>query len=166
MAASKGLATRCPHPDRPAKSKGMCQSCYRANQKAEALSKGEIKLDEEKGTDKKTGEPLELDFVNDPSAVREFYRILWGWLQAVQEAEKPIIVEVNGKQTRDFQLEARLKENATQKAMKAATVLGRAYIAERKIEEKPAEIQVEGMKDIVGGWMTVANSKKKVQTDA
>src|SRR6185312_16569682 len=49
------LATKCAHVDRPEKARGMCQSCYRAAKKAEELEKGDVRLDEETGVDKKTG---------------------------------------------------------------------------------------------------------------
>jgi hypothetical protein len=154
------LATKCAHPDRPLKARGMCQSCYRAALKADDLASGKIKLDEETGADAKTGLGVEKDFVNDPTAVQRFYAILWNWLEDSQKADEPIITtDSKGKPQRNFQLEARMRESTDQRAMKAATVLGRAYIAERHVEEKPADLGVEGLGEIAGGWLGVAASK-------
>lgn len=160
------LATKCPHPDKPEKAKGMCQSCYRAARKAEEVGSGKVKLDEETGVEVKTGEPVEMDFVNDPQAVKEFYRIMWGWLQEAQKAQQPIITLVKGKPVRDFKLETRMQEVSLVRSTKAATILGRAYIAERHVEEKPAELPVDGMSNMISGWVAVEQIGKGKKLDA
>jgi len=160
------LATKCAHVDRPEKARGMCQSCYRAAKKAEELEKGDVRLDEETGVDKKTGVGTEKDLSNDPEAVKRFYSIMWTWLEQGAKADEPIItVDSKGKAQRDFKLEARLRESVDQRAMKAATVLGRAYIAERHVEEKPEQLMVDGIGEAVGGWMSVVKMKGN-KTDA
>ena len=156
------LATKCAHVDRPEKAKGMCQSCYRAAKKAEEIEKGGVKLDEETGVDKKTGVGAERDLASDPEATKRFYQIMWSWLEQGAKSDEPIIVEDSkGKKTRDFRLEARMRESVDQRAMKAATVLGRAYIAERHVEEKPEQIMVDGIAEGINGWMGVVNMKGK-----
>jgi len=156
------LATKCPHVDRPEKARGMCQSCYRAAKKAEELEQGKVKLDDETGADRKTGTGAEKDLSNDPEAVKRFYSIMWTWLEQGAKADEPIVtVDSKGKPQRDFKLEARLRESVDQRAMKAATVLGRAYIAERHVEEKPEQLMVDGIGDAVSGWMGVIGMKGK-----
>lgn len=145
------------HPDRPAKSGTLCQSCYRAQLKAKKLAEGAIRVDEEKGTEVGTGAPVERDLVNDPAAVREFYKILWGWLLAAQKAQEPVLDEDGNI---DWRLTARLREGTANLGMKSATVLGRAYIAERRIEEKPEELPVSGLGDVAAGWKQVSEIKK------
>jgi hypothetical protein len=154
------LASKCPHVDKPEKARGMCQSCYRAAKKAEELESGAVSLDDESGADKKTGRGVEKDLASDPNAVRRFYEIMWSWLEDSQKSDEPIIVEEKGKKKRDFKLEARLRESTDQRAMKAAQVLGRAYIVERTSQDKPQSIQIDGIGDIVQGWMGVSSMKK------
>lgn len=164
--SSVKLATNCPHPDKPAKAKGMCQSCYRALKRAEDVESGKVKFDEETGAPAGGGE-VTKDFVNDPEAVKRFYAIMWNWLEEAAKAQEPIITtDEKGKSMRDFKLEARMRESTDQRAMKSATVLGRAYIVERHVEEKPADLPVEGMSEIVQGWMKVGNMKKGSKADA
>lgn len=161
------LATKCPHLDKPEKAKGMCQPCYRAMKRAEEVESGKVKLDEETGKVVKSGEPVEMDFVNDPEAVKQFYQIMWGWLQEAQQAKEPIVTVVKGKPQRDFKLEARMQEVSLVRATKAATILGRAYIAERHVEEKPTELPVDGMREMLSGWVSVENiGKGKKKADA
>lgn len=149
------------HPDRPVKARGLCQSCYRAAVHAEKVASGAIKIDEDSGVNSKTGAPVEKDLSSDPTAVAEFFQILWGWLREAGKPIEPILtVGDNGKPFRNFSLEARKRESVDQKAMKAATVLGKAYIVERHIEDKPSDLPVEGMKEMVGGWMSIANMGK------
>ena len=156
------LATKCAHVDRPEKAKGMCQSCYRAAKKAEEIEKGGVKLDEESGVDKKTGLGAERDLASDPEATKRFYQIMWTWLEQGAKADEPIITtDSKGKAQRDFRLEARLRESVDQRAMKAATVLGRAYIAERHVEEKPEQLMVDGISEAIKGWGEVIEMKVK-----
>lgn len=149
------LATKCPHTDKPEKAKGLCQPCYRAQKKAEEIESGKVRVDEETGKDVKTGEPVEMDFVNDPSAITEFYKIMWGWLRLDEEETEIYVTDKKGNKVRDQKLEVRAQELNLAKKTKAATILGRAYIAERHVEEKPAELPVQGMGDMLAGWTAV-----------
>lgn len=156
------LATKCPHVDKPEKAKGMCQSCYRAAKRAEDIASGKVKVNEETLVESSTNSPVEMDLVNDPEAVKRFYQIMWSWLEKANSAQEPIVtVNSKGKSVRDFKLEARMQENADQRGIKAAQILGRAYIAERHVEEKPAELGVEGMGDMMSGWLRVDSMKGK-----
>lgn len=156
------LAFKCPHVDRPEKAKGMCQSCYRAAKKAEDIASGKIKINEETLKEASSNSPVEVDLVNDPAAVKRFYGIMWSWLEKANSAQEPIItVDKKGKSVRDFKLEARMQEASDQRGIKAAQILGRAYIAERVVEEKPADLGVDGMGDMMRGWNQVADMKGK-----
>lgn len=155
----KKLATACEHTDKPEFARKVCQSCYKAQRKAEEIEVGKVKLDDERGVEAKTGAPVERDFVNDPEAVKEFYSIMWSWLKGAQIEPVYTFDKKSGKDFRDVRTEARLLEEASGRAMKAATVLGRAYIAERHVEEKPTELPVDGMGDMMKGWMNVAQMK-------
>lgn len=158
----KKLASACEHTDKPEFARKVCQSCYKAQRKAEELETGKVKLDDERGVEAKTGAPVERDFVNDPEAVKEFYSIMWSWLRGAQIEEVWVADKKTGKESRDVRTEARLLEEASGRAMKAATVLGRAYIAERHVEEKPAALPVNGMGDMMAGWDKVIGMKDQL----
>lgn len=171
LTPSLKLATKCSHLDKPEKARGMCQSCYRALKRAEEVESGVVKVDEETGADARTGGGVEMDFVSDPQAIKQFYKLMWQWMLDGEGGEPIIVQGKGGKMVRDFKLETRMQEMALAKKTKAATILGRAYIAERHVEEKPSELPVEGMGDMMKGWgkveqMASSLSSKGKNTDA
>lgn len=155
------------HPDRWMKAKGLCSNCYETNRRAEIraqeINAGEVQIDEETGLEVRedgTEQPVEMDLTSDPRAVFEFYKIMWSWLRGMQEAEVPI--RIPGTQALDHKTMTRNREIALAKATRAASVLGRAYIAERRIEERPEELPVAGMGDMIAGWKQVQEMVKQV----
>lgn len=80
-----------------------------------------------------------LDYEKDPSVKSRFLEIMWEWLEAPEnltetERRNPKIVEA----TRS-------------KAEKAATVLGRAYVVEKREEIKPVPLPL-GSEIDASGW--------------
>lgn len=136
------------HPSRPEKAKGMCQACYRADLKAKTLAK---ELEGTKATnDDKNENAVVRDLEKDPAVKARFLQIMWEWLEAPQNVPECWDVK-DGKKVRDWETQARLQEVAQRKADKAATVLGRAYVVEKREEVKPVALPL-GKEIDDSGW--------------
>jgi len=136
------------HPSRPEKAKGMCSPCYRADLKAKAEAAA---LERSKATEGDKNETAILrDLEKDPEAKKRFYEIMWAWLDAAANVPECWKTE-NGKRVRDYATEAKLSEIAQRKGDKAATVLGRAYVVEKREEIKPEPLPL-GPEIDASGW--------------
>jgi hypothetical protein len=151
----KPRATLCSHPDRPEKAKGRCASCYNSWLKAEkaaaAVAEDKVRVEGNDEVDLRWQPSIHkgLDLEDDDVAKREFEKILWGWIfEGEKAATKP-----DGMELRDW---VRLKEVTASKAMKAATILGRKFIVEKKEVVLPQQIPVAGAEEAVAGWAAVA----------
>lgn len=134
------------HPDRPERARGLCGPCYYADLKAkkaaEALARAPV-------NSPKTQDAAVADLEKDPEAKKRFYKMMWEWLEAT---EVPAIYKLEGgRRTRDYATEAKLAEVAQRKADKAATVLGRAYVVEKREEVKPTPLPL-GKEIDDSGW--------------
>lgn len=148
------LATLCPHTDKPEKAKGRCASCYRSYTKAQkaaaAYETGEVRVDDNDNVDLRwqPSIPKGLNLEDDEIGRKYFEQIMWGWiLEGEQVRERP-----TGMDIKDW---VRLKEVTASKAMKAATVLGRKFIVEKKEILAPQAIPVAGAEEAVSGWTDV-----------
>lgn len=159
--ANERMKATC-HPDRPAKAKGLCESCYvmarRAEKKAEARAKeiadGKVEVDEETGL-AKNGQPV-IPIDKDEKAI--FKLIMWKWINEYEASTEQKCFDESG--NRDFRTEVRLRDLKAQLAMKGATILSRELITEKK-EEKGALEELPGQADLMSfakGWMAAANS--------
>lgn len=99
--------------------------------------------------DGRNEEAVVKDLEKDPEAKRVFFNLMWKWLEA-SEIE-PIYVVKDGRRQRDYSTEAKLADIAQRKADKAATVLGRAYVTEKKEEIKPVPLPLSSEFDS-SGW--------------
>lgn len=93
-----------------------------------------------------------LDYEKDPSVKSRFLEIMWEWLEAPEnltetERRNPKIVEA----TRS-------------KAEKAATVLGRAYVVEKREEIKPVPLPLGGEID-ASGWEEEERADENVEPE-
>lgn len=150
----KPRATQCAHTDRPEKAKGRCASCYnswlKAQKAASAVANDQVRVDDSDEVDMRwqPSIPKGLNLADDDKAQEYFERIMWGWIfEGERAANKP-----EGMELRDW---VRLKEVTASKAMKAATVLGRKFIVEKKEIVQPMAIPVAGAESAVEGWMGV-----------
>jgi hypothetical protein len=152
---AKPKATLCSHLDRPEKAKGRCASCYNSWLKAEkaatAVANDQVRIEGNDEVDLRwqPAIPKGLDLEDDDVAKKEFERILWGWIfEGEKLATRPDEIE-----PKDW---IKLKEVTASKAMKAATILGRKFIVEKKEVITPQRIPVAGAEDAVAGWAEVA----------
>jgi hypothetical protein len=90
-----------------------------------------------------------VDLEKDPAAKKKFYAIMWAWLDAAANVPECWKTE-NGKRVRDHATEAKLSEIAQRKGDKAATVLGRAYVVEKREEIKPVPLPLGAEIDATG----------------
>jgi hypothetical protein len=95
----------------------------KARSAAKALERAKTKEVENDGV------PPVRDLEKDPETKRRFLEIMWEWLEAPQRVEA---MKCGSEGKRDYATEARLQEIAQRKADKAATVLGRAYVVEKR----------------------------------
>lgn len=135
------------HPDLSEKAKGLCAKCYRADLKAKAdaraLERGPAKSDE------KNAEIVLRDLEKDPEVKKRFFELMWSWLDNADIA--PIYKMEGDRKVRDYATEAKLGEIAQRRADKAATVLGRAYVVEKREEVKPVPLPL-GSEIDASGW--------------
>lgn len=158
------LATKCVHTDRPEKARGLCGSCYNASVKAEkaakAIENNSIRVDDNDEVDLRNAPtyPAGLNIEDDEVAKRMFEKILWGWIfEGEKVTDRPVGMDV-----KDW---VRLKEVTASKAMKAATILGRKFIVEKKEIVQPQAIPVAGAEEAVGNWMGVLAVSHEKETD-
>ena len=162
MDEQKKARAQC-HPDKPAKAKGLCVNCYMAHRRAEAKARakaqaietGKIRVDEEMGVDSATG--AVIDFPDDKAASLRLKQILWGWIET---AEKAVIV-TGEDGSRDYRTEVRLRDMQAQMAMRAASILGRQLIGEKR-EDRPPMEELPGqnlLSQFAQGWLAAATSK-------
>jgi hypothetical protein len=161
------LATLCPHLDRPEKAKGRCGACYNAYVKAQKAAKAvendQIRVEDNDEIDLRNAPafPKGLDLDDDELAKKMFEKILWGW---IFEGEQ-VVTRPDGADLKDF---VRLKEVTASKSMKAATILGRKFIVEKKEIIQPTAIPVAGAEQAVGHWMGVlalGNKSNEINED-
>lgn len=161
------LATLCSHTDRPEKARGRCGACYnafvKAQKAAKAVESGHVRVDDNDDIDQRNAPafPNGLNIEDDELAKKMFEKILWGWILDGEQ----VVTRPEGADLKDF---VRLKEVTASKSMKAATILGRKFIVEKKEVVMPTAIPVAGAEQAVGGWMGVlalGNKSPEIDSD-